>query len=153
MMFEKLITASMRDSQAETLEESQRERKIAGNKTIARDPHPPMRHIHPFLSKATPCFHNYRSVCNVFKATVLRSVNRLQHHVSVHRKLINICARFWCAVQFAIIRFMARFPASVLMDIEPSDNHTRETYISIYRWIVFLVVLKATSVPGILETQ
>lgn len=35
------------------------------------------------LKRADPCFHNCRSV---FKATVLRSVNRLRHHVSARRR-------------------------------------------------------------------
>lgn len=44
------------------------------------------------------------------------------------------------------------------MDIEPADNHMRETYISArrrldHRWIIFLAVLKDMSVPGILETH
>lgn len=115
------------------------------------------------LSRAAPCFHNCRSVRGVFKATVLRSVNRLRHHVSARRRreLVDIRARLGCVcvVQLAITRFTARFlPASALMDIEPADNHMRETYISArrrldHRWIIFLAVLKGTSVPGILETQ
>lgn len=126
-------------------------------------PHcPPMRRVSArfSLESSSPCFHNCRSVRGVFKATVLRSVNRLRHHVSAcrRRELVDIRARLWCVcvVQLAITRFTVRFPpASALMDVEPTDNHMRETHISAHRrldrrCIIFLAVFKGS---GNLETR
>lgn len=49
------------------------------------------------------------------------------------------------------------FPACICFNVRRTDNHMRETYISVRRrldrrWIIFSAVLKDTSVPGILET-